>query len=69
MPLRAGPPRIFSVKPDSGYVKLWCLLCETIAEPSHCRGRKHLKELRGKYAEDAKIFVKWPSRFNWQGEE
>eukprot|EP00974_Lingulodinium_polyedra_P011668 1127209-Lingulodinium_polyedra.AAC.1 len=60
MPTHAGPPHIYSIKPDSGYVKLWCLLCEAVAEPSHCRGRKRLKELQKKHAEDVKNFAKWP---------
>eukprot|EP00974_Lingulodinium_polyedra_P094323 9141778-Lingulodinium_polyedra.AAC.1 len=45
VPLHAGPPRIFSVKREAGYPKLWRLLFGTAAEDTHCRGRGHLGKL------------------------
>eukprot|EP00974_Lingulodinium_polyedra_P086808 8414417-Lingulodinium_polyedra.AAC.1 len=37
MPLHAGPSRVFSVKHEAGYPRLWRLLCDTAAEDARCR--------------------------------
>eukprot|EP00974_Lingulodinium_polyedra_P029343 2826315-Lingulodinium_polyedra.AAC.1 len=65
--MHAGPPHIFPVKHEAGYPKLWCLLCGTVAEVTHCRGRKHLGKLWEKPEEDAKNQVVWQAKYKWLG--
>ena len=61
MPLHAGPPEIFKVVEEHGYVKLVCTLCVATAQLSRCRSKKHMQKLAYRHAEDAVMHMRWAS--------
>eukprot|EP00974_Lingulodinium_polyedra_P080131 7762419-Lingulodinium_polyedra.AAC.1 len=61
MHLYAGPPEIFKVVEEEGYMKLVFNLCVATAQLSHCRGKKHRSKLAARHAQDAIKRVRWAS--------